>query len=256
MDLGDRVLGPALRTEAVVHGLKSASKIGSSTSLRAACTVRSRRRDAQATALAGFGITRSRTGRGTNRLALRSLVAARNIPCQRDSACHPIDPGVVPLVAPHPIPRHDEERRIGDEVEQVIEATVRIVGRPLVQLGLDPQYSQFGLDEVGHGAPVFTGDLLAPHPLRSRWAPSPCARLCRVAPAHCCAGAPSEPDVRLSPHPAQASPEGVAGVQRCWPRGHRRASRRWQWAWMRRVTVRRAGLPHRWRSRVWRSPCG
>ena len=32
----------------------------------------------------------------------------------------------------------------------------------------------------------------------------------RVAPAHCCAGAPSEPSERVAPHSAQASPEGVA----------------------------------------------
>ena len=39
---------------------------------------------------------------------------------------------------------------------------------------------------------------------------------CRVAPAHCCAGAPSEPGVRLSPHRAQASlmARGQAEVQR------------------------------------------
>jgi hypothetical protein len=30
----------------------------------------------------------------------------------------------------------------------------------------------------------------------------------RVAPAHCCAGAPSEPDVPVAEHPAQASPTG------------------------------------------------
>ena len=40
------------------------------------------------------------------------------------------------------------------------------------------------------------------HPQR----PSRDGYVSRVAPAHCCAGAPSEPDVRLSPHPAQASP--------------------------------------------------
>ena len=34
----------------------------------------------------------------------------------------------------------------------------------------------------------------------------------RVAPAHRCAGAPSEPRERVSPHTAQASPEGVAGA--------------------------------------------
>lgn len=37
----------------------------------------------------------------------------------------------------------------------------------------------------------------------------------RVARTHCCARAPSEPDVRLSPHPAQASPEGVSLLN--WP---------------------------------------
>jgi hypothetical protein len=35
----------------------------------------------------------------------------------------------------------------------------------------------------------------------------------RVAPAHCCAEAPSEPDWRLSPHPAQASPAGLQAVR-------------------------------------------
>jgi len=42
--------------------------------------------------------------------------------------------------------------------------------------------------------------------LRGHWA------LGRVAPAHRCAGAPSEPRERVSPHTAQASPEGVAGA--------------------------------------------
>ena len=41
VDLGDSVLGSALRAEAVLHGLKSASKIGSSTSFNDACTTRS-----------------------------------------------------------------------------------------------------------------------------------------------------------------------------------------------------------------------
>ena len=36
----------------------------------------------------------------------------------------------------------------------------------------------------------------------------PAAHARRVAPAHCCAEAPSEPSVRLSPHSAQASLEG------------------------------------------------
>ena len=70
---------------------------------------------------------------------------------------------------------------------------------------------------------------------------APAIRRSRVAPAHCCAGAPSEPCVRLSPHTAQASPEGVAG----WCAGFLRwrARRlRWQEACIRRVRVP-SGVP-------------
>jgi hypothetical protein len=45
-----------------------------------------------------------------------------------------------------------------------------------------------------------------PQPVKALGPP---ASYSRVAPAHCCAGAPSEPDVRLSPHPAQACPSGL-----------------------------------------------
>ncbi|PZS19817.1 MAG: hypothetical protein DLM57_03245 [Pseudonocardiales bacterium] len=37
----------------------------------------------------------------------------------------------------------------------------------------------------------------------------------RVAPAHCCAGAPSEPDLRLSPHLGSSKPRGLVGWQKC-----------------------------------------
>jgi hypothetical protein len=45
---------------------------------------------------------------------------------------------------------------------------------------------------------------------------------CRVAPTHCCVGAPSEPGVRLSPHRAQASLQGVTAVQKRCGRCRRR----------------------------------
>jgi hypothetical protein len=68
---------------------------------------------------------------------------------------------------------------------------------------------------------------------RSRTSPSSCAatqmgsrslvpvgpiRLCpdwRVGRAHCCARPPSEPDVHVSAHPAQASPLRLVGGQKC-----------------------------------------
>jgi hypothetical protein len=61
---------------------------------------------------------------------------------------HSVDPGrACPPISPYPIPRHQQERRIGDKVEQVNKPTVTTVGRPLVQLGLDSQYPRLGLFE-------------------------------------------------------------------------------------------------------------
>ena len=123
---------------------------------------------------------------GANRRALRSSRSpVRNrSPTEHDGAgCHSIDAGrPCPSVAPHPIPRNRQEGGIGDEVVEVIEPTMRIVGCPLMQLGLDPQYPQLGLDRgSGHDASVFTGDLLTfqSRRLRTRWVPSPCGRLSR-----------------------------------------------------------------------------
>jgi len=59
----------------------------------------------------------------------------------------PVDPGRAgTLVAPHPIPRNQKERGIGDEVEQVVEPAMRIITSPTVQLGLDLQYPVLGHD--------------------------------------------------------------------------------------------------------------
>ncbi len=64
-------------------------------------------------------------------------------------------------VAPDPAPCLKEDGRIAHEVVEVTEPTVGGVGSPLVQLGLDSQYPQPGHFGSGHGASVFTGDLLA-----------------------------------------------------------------------------------------------
>jgi hypothetical protein len=65
----------------------------------------------------------------------------------------------------------------------------------------------------------------------------------RVAPAHCCAGAPSEPSERVAPHSAQASREGVAGSGLL----RRRACRlRWQEVCIRRVRFPSGVPPRPW----------
>jgi hypothetical protein len=43
-------------------------------------------------------------------------------------------------VTPHPIPPDQQEGRIGDEIEQIIEPAMRIIFGPTVQFGLDLQY--------------------------------------------------------------------------------------------------------------------
>ena len=54
------------------------------------------------------------------------------------------------LVSPDPVPRHDEEGRVGHEVEQIIKAAVGLGRRPTVQLGLDLQYPVLRQDRVAH----------------------------------------------------------------------------------------------------------
>jgi len=60
-------------------------------------------------------------------------------------AVHP--GGACPLVTPHPIPRNQKKRRIGDEVVQIIEPAIRIITGPTVQLGLDLQYPALCLQQ-------------------------------------------------------------------------------------------------------------
>src|SRR5450756_651423 len=48
-------------------------------------------------------------------------------------------------VAPHPAPCNTQERRVSNEIEEVDEPTIRIVGCPPVQLGLHPQYPRLRL---------------------------------------------------------------------------------------------------------------
>jgi len=94
----------------------------------------------------------------------------------------PVHPGRPrPSVCPHPPPRNQQEGRITDEVVEVIEPTVFIIGCPSVQLCLDLQYPRLrlfavrprraGVHQRPPGMPV--------PPLRARCLPSPCSRLSR-----------------------------------------------------------------------------
>ena len=63
------------------------------------------------------------------------------------------------LVAPDPRPRYGEDGRVTHEVEQVVEPAIKIIDRPLVQLGLDPQYLRLWPIPGPVTTPVFTNDL-------------------------------------------------------------------------------------------------
>jgi len=89
------------------------------------------------------------------------------------------------LVAPHPTPPHQQERRVADEIEQIIKPATMLLGRPMVQLGLDPQYPRLCLLHQGKGRRLRRAgihqrppDMPVP-PLRTRCPPSPCGRLSR-----------------------------------------------------------------------------
>src|SRR5204862_2988847 len=90
--------------------------------------------------------------------------------------------GASTLVAPHPIPGDQKERRIGDEVEQIIEPAMRIITGPTVQFGLDLPYptlrpNQRELRFIGvHQRPPGIPASFLP----TCWPPSPCTRLSRA----------------------------------------------------------------------------
>src|SRR5437868_4811799 len=100
-------------------------------------------------------------------------------------------------VAPHSIPRDEHKRGITDEVEQIIEPVMRIITSPLVQLGLDLQYPPLGPIQgrlarcVGiHPRPPG----IPASSLLTCWPPSPCARLSRA-----------RTTTRPPPHPARSA---------------------------------------------------
>ena len=154
MDLRDRILCSTLRSEAIAAWLEVRFEDRLEHQLqRGLHDPVCRRRDPQASDLARRFRDRLLPHPLRNEPAGLQVVPdiRQHHPDAKDdrSRCDPIDPGgSCALVAPHPIPRHDEERRVIYEVEQVIEATVMIVRCPLVQLCLHRVYPQFGLNEA------------------------------------------------------------------------------------------------------------
>jgi hypothetical protein len=87
-------------------------------------------------------------------------------------------------VAPHPIPRDQQERGIGDKVEQVAELAMSIITNPTVQLGLDlqypilgPQQGQLRIARVHRRHPSWHSSI---RPARLAGPLSPCVRLSRT----------------------------------------------------------------------------
>ena len=155
--LGDRVMRSALRAEPIGTRAGNPPRRSAPTPASgplgrpdpATVGIPKRRR----LAVPGFGIIRSRTGSGRK---LRSFSSRPQL-VEEDLDPSPglhrgggisVHPGRArALVAPHPSPRHQQERGIGHEIEQIIEPAIRIVGRPTVQLGLDLQYPAFRLEQ-------------------------------------------------------------------------------------------------------------
>jgi hypothetical protein len=121
----------------------------------------------------------------------------------------PVHPGGLrTLVAPHPVPRDKQERRVGHEVEQVVEPAMRIINSPTVQLGLNLQYPVLrrksgGLQLAGiHRRPPG----IPASSLLTCWPPSPCARLSR---ARTTTGPPPHP-AAVGRHRACPPPDRIA----------------------------------------------
>jgi hypothetical protein len=164
VDLGDRVLSATLRAEAVRHRLETRLEDRLQHQNKGSLHQPVHRgRNAQApelAPLARFGDHpfphRKRGERARLELLARVVQERHDIGVVGDEGRdHPVYPRCSSsLVGPHPFPGHREEVRVVDEVEQIIKPAARIVGRPLVQLGLHPSYPSLSLIWVW---PRFTG---------------------------------------------------------------------------------------------------
>src|SRR5450631_1710282 len=209
------------------HGLKSASKIGSSTSFRLAWTTRSAR-----VGIPSFrsfplllGIRTRRTSTGRKEPDLNSSRIQPSSPITPSRASTPaavalsIPRSAGALISIHAFPRNHQERRIIDEVEQITETAARVPGRPQVQFGLHPPYRDTSRIRIrpGHGAGIhrrvfghYFPSLTDPLPPFPMYAAFP-------RPEYYGGSAPSAPSAGVAPIPAPAPPaEGGAWNERRW----------------------------------------
>ena len=136
------------------HDSKSASKIGSSTSLAAAA-----RRDRPVGMPSGRSCL-PLSGSSVQTAARAETAGPQLIPqlgeeVLRTDAFPNRSGGLAvnscracALIFSHPVPCHRQESWVDDEVEQIVEPAMRIVGRPTVQLGLDLPYPLLGLKQA------------------------------------------------------------------------------------------------------------
>src|SRR6266496_6221922 len=204
VNLGDRVLGATSGTEPIATGLKVRLPDRLQHQLeRGLHHAIPHGRDPQPAPLgrgAGLGDQPLPHGQGPKAAVLQAgpqlreegLLAPHRLDVVGGLAVHPGRAGT--LVAPHPTPPNQQQRRITHKVEQIIEPTSRIVGCPSVQLGLDSQYPRLRLLNRQRG-PRRAGIHRRPPSLpatllRTRCRPSPGARLSR---ARTTTAAPSPP---------------------------------------------------------------
>ena len=121
---------------------------------------------------------------------------------------------------------HHEHGRVSDKVVQIVEPATGIIGRPLVQLGLDPQYPRLGpLRLRPRHAGIHRRSPAIPVPaLRTRCRPSPCDRLSRLGLLRRLRHVPACPAEREPARPRPGRPGGGTSPGR-FPRSPRTGRR-------------------------------
>jgi hypothetical protein len=149
------------------HGAKSASKMGSNTSLSAACATRSRTvgMPSRRRLPPALGIIRSRTGSGRSTRARRSArSSARNVSSPRPVMSWAVWPSTPAERAPRLVrTRCHATSRVAGSQTRLKRPPNRRVGSSVAHrcsLVCIRSTRVSASDGVGHGAPVFTGDLL------------------------------------------------------------------------------------------------
>ena len=176
-----------------------------------------------------LGIIRSRTGSGRKLRSSPQSAARRGILDSAPPRWTPPSRGPPRRswrpCCPAPDPRHQEKRRIGDEVEQVVEHAMDRHGPSGAAWSGFPVPEALPV-EAASSSSVFTSDPpgIPVSSLPSCWPPSPCVRFSRTPPAgrhardYYEASAPSPATGRQRTCPVPARPHGRQGGRGWFPR--------------------------------------